>query len=159
MNQVNVVCVWFWKMLQLLGFQKGTNIRHCLKMYQVRRSEKSCINNNTDNFESSRWFMVCTYTNDNSTLHVTLPWTSIATSSCRQIMKVNLYMLFAMSRIVDSSWYLSFVSKPEPPESPRNLTVLSKTSRSVTLGWYPGFNGNSPLTGFTLEYKNDTGNI
>ncbi|XP_038065482.1 Down syndrome cell adhesion molecule homolog isoform X2 [Patiria miniata] len=42
----------------------------------------------------------------------------------------------------------------EPPEPPSNLSTLAITSRSATFGWRPEFDGNSPLTGFTLEYKN-----
>ncbi|XP_071806322.1 cell adhesion molecule DSCAM-like isoform X2 [Asterias amurensis] len=42
----------------------------------------------------------------------------------------------------------------EAPEPPSNLSALEITSRSALLGWKPEFDGNSPLTGFMLEYKN-----
>ncbi|XP_072165764.1 cell adhesion molecule DSCAM-like [Diadema setosum] len=44
----------------------------------------------------------------------------------------------------------------EKPEHPTDLHVMNKTSRSVLLAWQPAFDGNSPVTGFTLEYKNDS---
>ncbi|XP_006825869.1 cell adhesion molecule DSCAM-like [Saccoglossus kowalevskii] len=44
----------------------------------------------------------------------------------------------------------------ESPETPSNLTIISRSSRSVIVSWKPEFDGNSPLTGFTLEYKNDS---
>ena len=47
-----------------------------------------------------------------------------------------------------------FAEKPEPPT---DLCVVNKTSRSALLSWQPAFDGNSPVTGFTLEYKNDSG--
>ncbi|XP_041470660.1 Down syndrome cell adhesion molecule homolog isoform X2 [Lytechinus variegatus] len=42
----------------------------------------------------------------------------------------------------------------EKPEPPTDLHVVNKTSRGVLLSWQPAFDGNSPVTGFTLEYKN-----
>ncbi|XP_070549947.1 cell adhesion molecule DSCAM-like [Ptychodera flava] len=44
----------------------------------------------------------------------------------------------------------------EPPETPTNLSAINRGSRSTTIAWQPGFDGNTPLTGYTLEYKNDS---
>ncbi|XP_077985299.1 cell adhesion molecule DSCAM-like [Glandiceps talaboti] len=44
----------------------------------------------------------------------------------------------------------------EAPETPSNLTALRTQSRGATISWKVEFNGNSDLTGYTLEYKNDS---
>lgn len=41
----------------------------------------------------------------------------------------------------------------EPPDVPRNLHVLAKSSRFVRLGWILTQTGNSPLTQFLIQYK------
>ncbi|XP_075908015.1 cell adhesion molecule DSCAM-like isoform X2 [Petromyzon marinus] len=41
----------------------------------------------------------------------------------------------------------------EPPDPPE-VNVREVTSRSITLRWSAGFNGNSPITGFDIQYKN-----
>uniref|UniRef100_UPI00358E298A cell adhesion molecule DSCAM-like n=1 Tax=Myxine glutinosa TaxID=7769 RepID=UPI00358E298A len=43
----------------------------------------------------------------------------------------------------------------EPPDPP-SLEVLHVEDRSVTLRWASGFDGNSPITGFDVEYKNQS---
>lgn len=40
----------------------------------------------------------------------------------------------------------------EKPESPHSLTVTEIQSRAVRLSWSTGFDGNSPLAGFTLQH-------
>jgi hypothetical protein len=41
----------------------------------------------------------------------------------------------------------------ETPEPPKNLRINSQQSRSVQLSWSPPFSGNSPIEGYTIEYK------
>ncbi|CAG5100534.1 Similar to Dscam2: Down syndrome cell adhesion molecule-like protein Dscam2 (Drosophila melanogaster), partial [Cotesia congregata] len=45
-----------------------------------------------------------------------------------------------------------------PPSAPV-LYVTSSTSRSVLLHWKPGYNGGSPLIGYTLHYRPTHGNL
>ncbi|XP_057341455.1 cell adhesion molecule Dscam2 isoform X1 [Microplitis mediator] len=45
-----------------------------------------------------------------------------------------------------------------PPSAPV-LYVTSSTSSSVLLHWKPGYNGGSPLTGYTLHYRTTHGNL
>ncbi|XP_071958859.1 cell adhesion molecule DSCAM-like isoform X2 [Antedon mediterranea] len=44
----------------------------------------------------------------------------------------------------------------EPPECPIDLQQTAVTSRSFSISWESGFDGNSPITGHTIEYKNDS---
>ena len=41
------------------------------------------------------------------------------------------------------------------PNSPENVTVISKTSRVVTISWARGFNGNSDILNYTVEISTD----
>ena len=41
------------------------------------------------------------------------------------------------------------------PNSPENVTVISKTSRVVTISWTRGFNGNSDILNYTVEISTD----
>ncbi|XP_034940449.1 Down syndrome cell adhesion molecule-like protein Dscam2 isoform X4 [Chelonus insularis] len=45
-----------------------------------------------------------------------------------------------------------------PPNAPV-LYVTSSTSSSVLLHWKPGYNGGSPLTGYTLHYRTTHGSL
>ncbi|KAK0088951.1 hypothetical protein PV325_010139, partial [Microctonus aethiopoides] len=45
-----------------------------------------------------------------------------------------------------------------PPSAPV-LYVTSSTSSSVLLHWKPGYNGGSPLTGYTLHYRTTHGSL
>lgn len=45
--------------------------------------------------------------------------------------------------------YLKFSEKPD---SPHSLTVTEILSRAVRLSWSQGFDGNSPLVGYTVQY-------
>ena len=48
---------------------------------------------------------------------------------------------------------LRLVSIPEPPEPPSSLYVSDVGSRSVTVAWYPAFDGNSPVIHYLVQYK------
>ena len=44
-----------------------------------------------------------------------------------------------------------FVAEPDPPI---NLTAVSNTSESINLSWAaPAYDGNSPITSYTVRYK------
>lgn len=45
-----------------------------------------------------------------------------------------------------------------PPSAPL-LYVTSATSSSVLLHWKPGSNGGAPISGFTLNYRKEHGNL
>jgi len=40
----------------------------------------------------------------------------------------------------------------EPPDLVEEISVVQVDSRSISLAWLPPFNGNSPITGYTLEW-------
>lgn len=44
----------------------------------------------------------------------------------------------------------------EPPDFPRNVHVIEKGSRFVTLGWVLSQDGNSPITQCIVEHKAET---
>ncbi|XP_046991962.1 Down syndrome cell adhesion molecule-like protein Dscam2 [Schistocerca americana] len=44
----------------------------------------------------------------------------------------------------------------EPPDPPFDVEVTEINSRSVRLSWHPPFDGNSPLTGYLIQYKRGT---
>ncbi|XP_046582612.1 Down syndrome cell adhesion molecule homolog [Haliotis rubra] len=44
----------------------------------------------------------------------------------------------------------------EPPEPPLNPDVLNVTSRTITLTWVKPFDGNSPLTAYIIQFKNQS---
>ncbi|XP_055866242.1 cell adhesion molecule DSCAM-like isoform X4 [Biomphalaria glabrata] len=44
----------------------------------------------------------------------------------------------------------------EPPEPPGKVTVMNITSRSAVVTWEAPFDGNSPIIGYTVQYKNST---
>ena len=41
------------------------------------------------------------------------------------------------------------------PNSPENVTVISKTSRFVNISWATGFNDNSDILNYTVEISTD----
>ncbi|XP_064480697.1 cell adhesion molecule Dscam1-like isoform X2 [Ornithodoros turicata] len=43
----------------------------------------------------------------------------------------------------------------EPPDAPQDLKVLEVTSRSVRLEWTAPYSGNSPITHYTVQYKDE----
>ncbi|XP_023213331.1 Down syndrome cell adhesion molecule-like protein 1 homolog, partial [Centruroides sculpturatus] len=45
----------------------------------------------------------------------------------------------------------------ESPDSPQDFKVLETSSRSVKLTWTAPFSGNSPITHYIIQYKDDTG--
>ncbi|CAG5122899.1 unnamed protein product, partial [Candidula unifasciata] len=44
----------------------------------------------------------------------------------------------------------------EPPEPPGKVEVVNVTSRGIFVSWQTPFDGNSPIIGYTIQYKNDT---
>ncbi|XP_076619182.1 cell adhesion molecule Dscam2 isoform X3 [Colletes latitarsis] len=69
----------------------------------------------------------------------------------------------------DSGKYLCFASNTygrdemtihlyiqEPPDFPRNLHVIEKSSRYINISWTTSQDGNSPITQYIVEYKTDT---
>ena len=42
--------------------------------------------------------------------------------------------------------------KPDPPQS---VMIASKTSRTVTISWKSGFDGNSQISSYTVEFSED----
>lgn len=45
-----------------------------------------------------------------------------------------------------------YFSIPEKPETPQSLSVTEILSRAVRLSWSQGFDGNSPLEAYTIQY-------
>ncbi|KAM7292976.1 Down syndrome cell adhesion molecule homolog [Ixodes scapularis] len=43
----------------------------------------------------------------------------------------------------------------EPPDAPQDLKAMETTSRSVKLVWTAPYSGNSPITHYTVQYKDD----
>ncbi|XP_062570430.1 cell adhesion molecule DSCAM-like isoform X2 [Saccostrea cucullata] len=41
----------------------------------------------------------------------------------------------------------------EPPEPPKNLTLINKTSRSIKVKWQAPYDGNSPILYYAVQYK------
>ncbi|XP_059143240.1 cell adhesion molecule DSCAM-like [Physella acuta] len=44
----------------------------------------------------------------------------------------------------------------EPPEPPMKVKVSNITSRTMVVAWETPFDGNSPIIGFTVQFKNET---
>ncbi|GFO29921.1 Down syndrome cell adhesion molecule [Plakobranchus ocellatus] len=44
----------------------------------------------------------------------------------------------------------------EPPEPPKDLKVVNVSSREADVTWKKPFDGNSPITNYTVQYKNAT---
>lgn len=52
-------------------------------------------------------------------------------------------------------WYLNlnkYILITEKPETPQSLSVTEILSRAVRLSWSQGFDGNSPLEAYTIQY-------
>lgn len=45
----------------------------------------------------------------------------------------------------------------EQPESPLNLTLVKKTSRTIKVKWQPPYDGNSPIQFYSVQYKEQKG--
>lgn len=45
----------------------------------------------------------------------------------------------------------------EQPESPQNLTLVKKTSRTIKVKWQPPYDGNSPIQFYSVQYKEQKG--
>ena len=52
-----------------------------------------------------------------------------------------------------------FFLRAEPPEAATGLVVINVTSRTITLRWIKPFDGNSALLTYTVQYKNETGEV
>jgi len=46
-----------------------------------------------------------------------------------------------------------YLSVYEPPEPPTNVYITEVSSRSISLAWYPAFDGNSPVLHYMVQYK------
>lgn len=69
----------------------------------------------------------------------------------------------ALFRCVVTNFYKQSVSSvkmivQEPSDPPINLQILRIKSKSVSLSWTIAFNGNSPIIGFEIEYRKNSGN-
>ena len=48
-----------------------------------------------------------------------------------------------------------FVNSTVKPEPPQNVTIESKTFRTITISWKSGFDGNSEITSYTVEISDN----
>ncbi|XP_026317870.1 Down syndrome cell adhesion molecule-like protein Dscam2 isoform X2 [Hyposmocoma kahamanoa] len=63
----------------------------------------------------------------------------------------GVYKCQAVNAYGHSDHYI-YLSVQEKPDSPHSLTVTEILSRAVRLSWSQGFDGNSPLVGYTVQY-------
>ena len=48
-----------------------------------------------------------------------------------------------------------FVNSTGKPDPPQNVTIESQTSRTITISWKSGFDGNSEITSYTVEISDN----
>ena len=48
---------------------------------------------------------------------------------------------------------LKYLNSIEPPDKPEALSTRQVDSRTVTISWLSSYSGNSPITGYHLQYK------
>lgn len=48
-----------------------------------------------------------------------------------------------------------FFNSTVKPDPPQNVTIESKTSRTITISWTSGFDGNSEITSYTVEISDN----
>lgn len=63
----------------------------------------------------------------------------------------GVYKCQAVNAYGHSDHYI-YLSVQEKPDVPHSLSVTEILSRAVRLSWSQGFDGNSPLVGYTLQY-------
>ncbi|XP_053609899.1 cell adhesion molecule Dscam1-like isoform X1 [Plodia interpunctella] len=63
----------------------------------------------------------------------------------------GVYKCQAVNAYGHSDHYI-YLSVQESPDTPHSLSVTELLSRHVRLSWSQGFDGNSPLVGYTLQY-------
>ncbi|XP_012543882.3 cell adhesion molecule Dscam2 isoform X1 [Bombyx mori] len=63
----------------------------------------------------------------------------------------GIYKCQAVNAYGHSDHYI-YLSVQEKPDTPHSLSVIEILSRAVRLSWSQGFDGNSPLMGYTLQY-------
>ncbi|XP_041974799.1 Down syndrome cell adhesion molecule-like protein Dscam2 isoform X2 [Aricia agestis] len=63
----------------------------------------------------------------------------------------GVYKCQAVNAYGHSDHYI-YLSVQEKPETPQSLSVTEITSRGVRLSWSQGFDGNSPLRAYSLQY-------
>ncbi|CAG9581989.1 unnamed protein product, partial [Danaus chrysippus] len=63
----------------------------------------------------------------------------------------GVYKCQAVNAYGHSDHYI-YLSVQEKPEMPQSLSVTEIQSRAVRLSWSAGFDGNSPLHGYTVQY-------
>ena len=54
-------------------------------------------------------------------------------------------------------YYLTMInsfSVSEPPEPPSAVFLSDVTSRSAKVSWYPAYDGNTPILGYMVQYRN-----
>lgn len=44
----------------------------------------------------------------------------------------------------------------EPPEVPKNFRLVKVTSRSANFSWTPPYDGQSAITAFKIQYKQES---
>ena len=52
-----------------------------------------------------------------------------------------------------SSKLTTLFAVSEPPEPPSAVFVTEVTSRSVTVSWSPAYDGNTPILGYMIQYR------
>ncbi|GBO98925.1 Down syndrome cell adhesion molecule homolog [Eumeta japonica] len=63
----------------------------------------------------------------------------------------GVYKCQAVNAYGQSDHYI-YLSVQEKPDSPHSLAVTEILNRAVRLSWSQGFDGNSPLVGYTVQY-------
>ena len=53
------------------------------------------------------------------------------------------------------SHLLNIVNSTVKPDPPQNVTIESQTSRTITISWKSGFDGNSEITSYTVEISDN----
>ena len=48
-----------------------------------------------------------------------------------------------------------FVDSTVKPDPPQDVTIESQTSRTITISWKSGFDGNSEITSYTVEISDN----
>ncbi|XP_068726145.1 protein sidekick-1-like [Montipora capricornis] len=66
------------------------------------------------------------------------------------------YTCFVIKILDNSSDTIAIRVKPDPPKS---VIIASKTSRTITISWKSGFDGNSEVSSYTVEISEDNQNF
>ena len=52
-----------------------------------------------------------------------------------------------------------FVNSTVKPDPPQNVAIESQTFRTITISWKSGFDGNSEITSYTVEIRDNGSNF